>query len=727
MPKRRTGAPSAPRQKQANFTWYGRTLGSASHNFQQLLGLNLQANSTWVDASVPARLAGTQAQSKRTLSAHGVEALEAALMGRVSKVDITGATLIFEVSADAYDHSVVKQQIGMLPGPVVAGIEPLNATIYTNLASTSSQWAGNAGKTELSSFVAVLLMAINDYRLDGHSAAKEVVSAYHAVAQVLHTMGELPLTGGSQQARSLRGGGAIARTRISNLEGLVRTAMDALYIYAAYTREKSYGGSPTRAKTWALEHRGLAAVPNWQPTNLDMAELLTDEPALSGFLNDRQWPRQATPAPTSQPSPQPPPPPPSQPAQSSAPPPPPPPQPTPVPQQTPPRPRSAFDALVIGTSLCVAETEGGCANLIVTGPPAGGKTTGLLEASDQMPTVMIELSEEMLVRDIVANIERNPDGTWGPVLHPWGQVCRTAMLRALLIALERGGSVKETLKKYRQSQPTVVKILKALASKPGDKDAIVELDKAAKPEYGEQWYPIDSAYWESGASQVGPVFRFIFDEIFDGARNRKLNTFLKGIMAKRRLFSLGIAGAAPLTALNVHITAAGNASAADKFQSAVISRFHCSYALSAPGKQSLIERAKHMVKTAKESATSKPKPEKPPINFALVEHSFVPPVRKVSDLTDGCYDKLSELSEFTCTQFQARRFAEPIDARGVIALASMIAHMKGGGMSEKAAFVAAGQSVVSKVVKIDPIWGLPIEQDKNDMLVKINALSSSLR
>jgi hypothetical protein len=702
----------------ANYTWFGRSVGNASHNFQQLLGLSLVANSTWIDNTIPTKLRGTPARPSRVLSAHGVEALEAALMGRLSGVDINGYMLVFAVAPEAYEHSVVSSQIGVLAGPVIAGVEPQGSTIFTNLASTSTRWAGNAGKTELSSFAAMLLMAINDYRLDGHQQSKDVVGAYYEMAKEVDAIAALPLSAGS-----IRRVPTTPAATISRLEELVRKAMDALYIYAAYTREMAFGRSAATTHSWSLEHRALTTVPNLRPGSRDLAELLTDVQALAGFLGDRQWPRpaaqspQPAAAPPAAPSP-------SRARAARATPRATTPSPTPL---TPARPRSAFDDLIIGSALCTAEDEGGCANLIVTGPPAGGKTTGLLEASDSMPTVIVELSEDMLTRDLTASVERNPDGTWGPVLHPWARACRTAMLRALVIALSRGGEIAGTLGKFKPAVDPVAKVLAQLAADPGDKDVVADLDRVARPEFGETWAAVDSAYWESGAPAVGPVFRFVFDEIFDGARNRKLNTFLKGIMAKRRLFSLGIAGSLPLTALNVHITAAGNASAADKFQSAVVSRFHCSYALPKPTNQVLISRAKFMVKAAQEAAASKPKSQKPPINFALVEQAYTPPVRQIAELTDACYEKLAEFSEFTCTQYQAKRFAEPVDARGVIALASMIAHMKGGGMGERAAFEASAKSVVSKVAKIDPIWGLPVAQDMTDLITKITALSAAIR
>lgn len=722
MPSRGTGTASAPRPKMANYTWFGRQVGSASHNFQQLLGLNLAANSSWIDQSVPAKLQGTPARAGRVLSAHGVEALEAALMGRISKVDINGYMLVFEVAPEAYEHSVVAAQVGVLRGPVIAGVEPQGTKIFTNLASTSSRWANGAGKTELSSFAAMLLMAINDYRVDGHQHSKDVVAAYHALAQEVDAIAALPLSAGS-----LRSVPTTRTATLGQLEELVRKAMDALYIYAAYTREMAFGRASASIHNWALEHRALTAVPNWRAGSRDLAELLTDAQALAGFLADRQWPRPAV-APAPQPAAQPP-----APAAgarragrarsttpASA-------MPTPPPATSAPaRPRSAFDDLIVGAALCIAEDEGGCANLIVTGPPAGGKTTGLLEASDGMPTVLVELSEDMLTRDLTASIERNPDGTWGPVLHVWAQACRTAMLRALIIALARGGEIAGTLARFDPAVDPTAQALAALAANPGDRDTMAELDRVARPEFGATWAPVDSAYWESGAPSVGPLFRFIFDEIFDGARNRKLNTFLKGIMAKRRLFSLGIAGSFPLTALNVHITAAGNASAADRFQSAVISRFHCAYALDKPTKQGLVARAEFMVKAAKQAAGTKPLRQKAPVTFALVEHTFTPPVRQVAELSAKCYEQLAELSDFTCTQYQAKRFAEPVDARGVIALASMIAHMKGGGMGERAAFEAACKAVVSKVAKIDPIWGLPVTQDKTDLINKIGTLAAAI-
>lgn len=699
-----------------NFSWFGNWYkGKVANTFLQLLGVRLEGGEAWDDPSILTKLPGTKAKKERFLCLPGVEALEAVLTGCVRHVVVAGHVVSFEIDARAYanSHSIP----GGVSSPVVAGVEPVNNLIYTNQQSTGSRSSSTDGKTELSSFVALLLAAANDYRVDGHAHAKDALSAYAELAAALDDLGELPITGSTGVAVGMRAGtNSVAAAKVRNL---ARSAVDALYNYACWFRSRAYGAGKASAENWRVEHRAHNTVPGWRAGSPDLASLLTDSAALAGFLSDRQFPRPAAaPAPSAGTSTGVPPgagsparagrtg------ARSS----------TPAPAANPPSP---FDEVVTGYALTAVESDGGCGNVIITGPPGVGKTTGLLAASDAMPTAYVELDSGMLARDLVAKVEKRADGQWEPVLHDFGAVCRLAMMRSIVIAIRRGGSIDGTLVQYK-GHPTA-EALAALAANQDDKDALALLDGLANPVYGETWLPVDAAYWESGAPAIGPVYRFVFDEVFDGAGSSTVNTFLKAILAKRRLFKLGIAGTTPLTALNVHICAAGNASASARFQSAVMSRFHGAYALPKPTKDVMVERAKWMIGRAKALTAGKPGAQSRPTDFSLVNHTFEPPVRQVADLTSTCFDQVTAFSEHTCTLYESGKLVEPFDARGVIGTLTLIAHMRGGGKTEKAAFSVALKSVLPKLCKVEPKWGLPVEETHDKLKEKVDELARNLR
>lgn len=717
--------------KDLNRSWYGSWLaGKESPNFKNLLGLSLKGGDNWHDPTITQKLQNTGAKPTRTLSVFAAEAIEACVMGRVSKVSVTGHIVAFEVDPSAYAGSSSTHGTTVTT-PVVAGVEPANNLVWTSLRSTGSgSNTGNPGKTEMSSFIAILLMAMNDYRTDRHDASKETITAYLNLANQLAAQNELPLTGTSNAAISLRTKppSVVANTLAPGLLTAILTAADSLYTYATWLRPRAYGqnlANAQKATQWKCEYRNALANVLFKPGQPDMAELLTNAQMLDAFVKDPQtWPRPVT-AP--------------QPAATT----PPPPIVAPKPKKkkktpaavtpnTPPATpqpdlTAAFDQLLIQSTAALVEPElGGCPNFLVLGPPGGGKTTGLKRATDKMPWAHVELSPSMDVRRFVANHEKDTRGHWSPTLNVFGRAAKYSMLKALCVALKRGASVSKTLARYSNNPNTTADLLKALTVSPEDKNVQQDLDRMANPCYANSWEPIHLAYKESGAALVGPLFRFIFDEVFDGANNRDINTFLKGVLANEREFDLDMAGTFPLTARNIHLCAAGNADEADQFQIAVMSRFHIAYALPEPSDGEMDKRLDWAIDNAIRNAALTPEGETPVLDFSLVDHDYEPPERKPVRLSAKFKTALRDYRSYVRDQYRAQLLKRPFDARGNNAAGVMAAHLVGAGMTERDAFQLALKSSAAKLCQVDPLEGLPSGPELTDLHKRIEAASRLL-
>jgi hypothetical protein len=146
-----------------------------------------------------------------------------------------------------------------------------------------------------------------------------------------------------------------------------------------------------------------------------------------------------------------------------------------------------------------------------------------------------------------------------------------------------------------------------------------------------------------------------------------------------------------------------------------------------PVKNQEIERARLVVRAAKAAAANKkPKAVAPPTDYSLVAMTYEPPVRKVVEPSNSCFERVYEFAQHTRDQYKARKYAQPVDPRGMLGLMTMIAHMMGGGMAEKAAFTASLKTVVAKIIKPSPSDGLPIEADQADLLKEIGDLAAKL-
>src|SRR5205085_11602438 len=103
----------------------------------------------------------------------------------------------------------------------------------------------------------------------------------------------------------------------------------------------------------------------------------------------------------------------------------------------------------------------------------------------------------------------------------------------------------------------------ALAHNPDDKTVLQDLDDHALPFYTAAWQPVSDAYFESGAPEVGAVYRFVFDEVFGLSKNKGAEQLLKALLANLRPLKLPGAGWHTLYALNVHFVGLGNSSIVD--------------------------------------------------------------------------------------------------------------------------------------------------------------------
>lgn len=695
--------------------WKGKKYLVPEATLQRTLGVALKGNDTFQNPGKP--------KARRGVCLPFVEGAVAVLMGHVSKAVLPPASshIWCQVAAAAYTNvtSAPRQA-----ADVVVGIDSGGCAIYNTIASSG----GSGGKTDLTVYPLALLEAA--LRLTrGDRSGVALLEAHLKLCDYLKTMNELPITGNSSAAQQVRSNSApVVKAAI---ESHFRSATDEAYEFLTFGRTTTGQGAVPNKIIWHTELAGVSAPPGWRPGMADIATLLVDPGMLRDFINDGRWPRPVAAgagaaagnspggqagagAATSGPRP-------ARGRNSGA--------GTAMPR-TPPATAPAAPSMPVEPHIRLLRAtaqmragEGGPLSYLLQGPPGGGKTYSVTHAGDGIPTESVVWSDAP-VEPLVAELSRNLQGAWMPTLGLLGAVVRLSMLAALRIALKRGATIAEALTAHHGTRSA--ELLEALARDPDDKQVLQDLDGHALPFHTEAWQPVSDAYFESGAPEVGAVYRFVFDEVFGLSKNKAAEQLLKALLANMRPLKLPGAGWHTLYALNVHFVGLGNSSIVDKLNAAVISRFGAVMSLQHPSEAEEIRRMKFAREKAE--AASKGKTFVPrPASLRLVDHVYEPPVPKMSVNVPAAVDSaVYKFAQYTRDEFGKSRFREPIDPRGTEQLAVMIGHLIAEGTPEREAFKIAAQSALAKVATVDAIWGLPSAQDKNDLIQKITTLAQTI-
>ena len=690
--------------------WKGKKYLVPAASLQRTLGVALKGNDIFQHSGKP--------KTRRGVCLPFVEGAIAVLMGNVTRAVLPPASssIWCQVSLVAYmDVTSAPAQTR----DVIVGIDRDTTTIYNTIASSS----GSGGKTDFTVYPLALLDAA--YRLTkGDRSGVALLEAHLKLADYLKTMNELPVTGNSNAAAQVRSNNSPLVK--STLETLFRAATDEAYEFLTFGVTTTGLRAVPNKIFWHTELAAAQTPPGWRPGMADITTLFTDPDELKGFIADGLWPRPAagsnaagaqpaaSPGAGGQPA---------APRQSrgrnrqpatAA----PPAGPAPAPAV----PVEPHVRILRATALMRAG-EGGPLSFLLQGPPGGGKTYSVTHAGDGIPTESVVWSDAP-VEPLVAELSRNLTGAWTPTLGLLGSVVRLSMLAALRIALKRGAAIAEALATHHGTRSA--ELLAALARDPDDKTVLADLDDHALPFYTEAWQPVSDAYFESGAAEVGAVYRFVFDEVFGLSKNKGAEQLLKALLANRRPLKLPGAGWHTLYALNVHFVGLGNSSIVDKLNAAVISRFGAVMSLQHPSEAEEVRRMRHAREKADEAAKGKTSVPRP-ASLRLVDHVYEPPVPKMAVNVSAAADSaVYKLAQYTREEFGKGRFREPIDPRGTEQLAVMIGHLVADGMSERDAFTTAAQCAIAKVATVDPIWGLPSAQDRNDLVKQITTFAQTI-
>lgn len=632
----------------------------------------------------------------RVLCVPIAEGLLAVLRNCVSSVSVVGQAAWCRISADAYQD--VHCISASMPRPVgaVVGIDSQVPRFMTTIASTSPNAKADEGKTELSVYPLALLSAVVAYQT-GSNGGRPLLELHLDLLRELNRLGELPLTGNSQAADELRQGKNPGLS--DRLKSLVRSVTDEAYEYLAYGQTTTgLQALPIQRNCWTSVKTTVVEPPGWRPGQADMADLLTKPDLLQGFLSDRLWPR-----PQQQPS---------------------------QPQQRPKKAKAVVTAASISPSVSSPTTEpladtfpwcryirlaagicppaGGSYNLLLQGPAGTRKTTSVFAAGDGMPTIRFSVTAESQVELLLGDYGRNSSGQWTPRLGELARVVRASMLAAFKIALKRGGQILKTVSRFVGSP--LLPIIEKVVADPTDQSALTELDQVAWPFDSEAWLPFEAAYFESGASEVGPVIRVFFDEAHDASQNSSLETVLKVLFEDQRKLMLSIAGAgwSDLYGPNCHFVAAGNPDEAarrgSEFGRALRSRFGFTFGVGYPIEEDeakLIEGATQSVGALFNY---------PPIDLTLAGFSYEPPARVSKPITREMAEAVAKLGAWTRDQRRRGMLGECLDVRGTIQIARTASHLLATGVQPDQTFKEAIEPVLARLAKLDED-GLPVDAE----------------
>jgi hypothetical protein len=679
-----------------NKLFNARYSGLVVAGFKSTLGLEIKGGEKFNTPGKP--------KQPRVVCVPIAEGLLAALRNCVSSVSVVGQAIWCRISADAYQD--VHCISASMPRPLgaVVGIDPQVPRFMTTLASTSQNAKADEGKTELSVYPLALLAAAVAYQAGG-SGGRRLLEVHLDLLRELNTIGELPLAGSSQAADNLRQGNNSSLS--DRLKALVRSVTDEAYEYLTYGQTTTgLQALPTQRNCWQTVKTNVVAPPGWRPGQPDMADLILKPDLLADFLNDRSWPRpqpqqQQQPQPSSQQKPRK--------AKAAA-------RATATTQPassvnsptTEPQPDAFPWCRYIRLAARICPPAGGSYSLLLQGPAGTRKTTSVFSAGDRMPTVRFSVTAESQVELLLGDYGRNASGQWTPRLGELARVVRASMLAAFKVALKRGGHIAGTVSRFKGA--SLLPVIEKIAADPTDQDSLAELDRLAWPFDPDVWATFESAYFESGAPEVGPVIRVFFDEAHDASQNPSLETVLKVLFEDQRKLMLSIAGAGwrDLYGPNCHFVAAGNPDEAarrgSEFGRALRSRFGFTFGVGYPMEE---DEAK-LVEGATQSANALF--NYPPIDLALASFAYEPQVRVARPIPREMAEAVAKLGTWTRDQRRRGMLGECLDVRGTIQIARTASHLLATRDTPSQAFMEAVEPVLARLAKLDED-GLPVDAE----------------
>ena len=680
--------------------------------FKDRLGISIKGMDVFLRAGKPIE--------ERKVPLQLAEGLAACLMGYVKRTACeqqpNGARLVLaELDAAAYAGAHTASFTASVAGANICGGNWDDKRIFTELESTSANSnSANTGKTELSTFVSAIAMAIVEYR-NGSDEPKPFLADYHRVLTELDNQNCLPL--------SVR---PVGSTSIfsSAVKDALLLAMDSAYEYLAYGGDQNRAGAPGKPLNWDVKYEPRTNLPFYNAIG-DFASLFTDTAAMQRLLSVRLLPNEPAAAAATAAAVV------SQPAatnavpnaaplkngatKGSA-------QPKRNPKNLPARPAHAEHVRGLLDSSRIMLPRGGCYSVLFNGPAGTGKTWDV-HNSDEMPVNRVGVSSEVDASLLLGEFNRDEDGAWKPFLGSIAKVVRASMLEAILICFKRNKTASPAF--FRQFAHPLAKVLNYLQMDPADADARQQLEEQASPMAAAAWRVIHETYFEIGAPSIGPVRRLFLDEIWDSGGNKEVTTVLKFMMEDERRVILSRAGAGwqDLFAYNVHVVAAGNPDEAlgsgRGLSRAVRSRFGFTYGVDYP--KQTIEADRVMA-----GSLQRTKPVTKPASLDLVKSVYEPAPIPVVIPTRATAEAAVQFAKWTREEFKKGALGDLLDPRGVDQITFNSAYIaQTFDVSPKDAFKEAVSGVIGRLCEMDDL-GLPLPKQRDTVLDKAKDVSASL-